>query len=208
MLHSASKPKGFTLLELLIVIAILAVLAAVTVVVLNPAELLARARDSQRMSDLAAIRSAISFFMVESPTPVLNTRVAAGGLCAPTYIFGSRTGTITGSTTTNSQLVDGAGWVPVNLAGLTGGSPLAAYPLDPTNTGVRFYVYACQSSPLGFALVANLESAAHTGPLADRTETRDGGRCTNLYETGTIARYIAAATLNAADVFGADAGCT
>ncbi|MDD4931154.1 MAG: prepilin-type N-terminal cleavage/methylation domain-containing protein, partial [Candidatus Colwellbacteria bacterium] len=44
--------KSFTLVELLIVIAILAVLAAAVVVVLNPAELLAQARDSQRSTDL------------------------------------------------------------------------------------------------------------------------------------------------------------
>ncbi|MDD4819148.1 MAG: prepilin-type N-terminal cleavage/methylation domain-containing protein, partial [Candidatus Colwellbacteria bacterium] len=39
-----NKKTAFTLVELLIVIAILAVLAAAVVIVLNPAELLAQAR--------------------------------------------------------------------------------------------------------------------------------------------------------------------
>ena len=57
--------KGFTLLELLIVIGILAILATVLIAVINPAELLRRARDTQRLSDLDALRSAISLFTPE-----------------------------------------------------------------------------------------------------------------------------------------------
>jgi len=43
--------KGFTLLELLIVIGILAILSTTVVLVINPAELLKKARDSQRISE-------------------------------------------------------------------------------------------------------------------------------------------------------------
>src|SRR3989344_5947529 len=52
--------RGFTLLELIIVIAILAVLAVAVVVVLNHAQLLARSRDSTRLTDLGALRDAIN----------------------------------------------------------------------------------------------------------------------------------------------------
>ncbi len=55
--------RGFTLLELLIVIAILAILAAVVIIVLNPAQTLAQARDAQRLSDLSTLKSAISLYM-------------------------------------------------------------------------------------------------------------------------------------------------
>ena len=60
---SKKVQRGFTLLELLIVIAILAILAAVVIIVLNPAQTLAQARDSQRLSDLATMKSAISLYM-------------------------------------------------------------------------------------------------------------------------------------------------
>ena len=61
--------RGFTLVELLIVIAILAVLSVTVVVVLNPAELLKQARDSTRISDLASINSAIALYLTDIASP-------------------------------------------------------------------------------------------------------------------------------------------
>ena len=62
-MSTASKQKmrgGFTLLELLIVITILAILTLVVVLFINPVEMLKKSRDVQRMSDLATVQSAIS----------------------------------------------------------------------------------------------------------------------------------------------------
>ena len=63
--------KGFTLLELLIVIAILAILATATILVLNPAELLKQARDSQRVTDIANLNSALSLYVTAVSSPYL-----------------------------------------------------------------------------------------------------------------------------------------
>jgi len=60
--------KGFTLIELLVVIAIIAILAVVVVLTLNPAELLRQARDSNRISDFATIKSTISLYQEDVST--------------------------------------------------------------------------------------------------------------------------------------------
>ena len=53
--------KGFTLVEMLVVLGVLAVLATVVVTVLNPIEFMKKARDSRRMVDLQSLNKALHF---------------------------------------------------------------------------------------------------------------------------------------------------
>ena len=60
---SKSKSQAsFTLIELLIVIAILAVLMSVIIITINPSEMLKRTRDTRRISDLKTLNNAIQYF--------------------------------------------------------------------------------------------------------------------------------------------------
>ncbi|MCI0619903.1 prepilin-type N-terminal cleavage/methylation domain-containing protein [Candidatus Wolfebacteria bacterium] len=54
-----SQSKGFTLIEILVVIGIIAILAAIVLVALNPARQFAQAQQSQRTSNVNAILNAI-----------------------------------------------------------------------------------------------------------------------------------------------------
>jgi len=75
--HESSK--GFTLLELLIVIAVIAVLSAVTVIVLNPAEQLRKARDARRRTDLGMLERVVERYILDyGQSPPLNN---PGGWC-------------------------------------------------------------------------------------------------------------------------------
>ncbi len=177
--------RGFTLIELLVVIAILAVLAVAVVLVLNPAELLKQGRDTTRISDLAAINSAIALYVADVRTPVWSTT----GYCTASTTFPGGTGSCTLSVVT---AVDGTGWVPVNFGSISSGSPLARLPLDPSNSGAYYYGYKASSTAGYFEIDAKMESIKYsTGGSADvETNSKDGGDNANVYEVGSLLTII------------------
>lgn len=75
MEKNKKQSKGFTLLELLIVIAVLAILSAALVLVLNPAESMKKSRDTQRMNDLAALKTAIGLYITSVGSPDLDAAI-------------------------------------------------------------------------------------------------------------------------------------
>jgi prepilin-type N-terminal cleavage/methylation domain-containing protein len=191
--------RGFTLIELLIVIAILAVLSVAVVLVLNPAELLRQGRDSTRLSDLAAIRKAIILYLADIPSPNLKGAMACSSAFASctfatnTSPFANGSGTGCGSGPASTTVaVNGTGWLPVNLAAISGGSPLARLPIDPNNGGASavsstllLYGYACGTgSSLNFEIDANMESGKYSAGGGADVETKDGGDKNDWYEIG------------------------
>ena len=159
--------KGFTLIELLIVIAIVAILASAVVVVLNPGQLLAQARDGQRIADMDSVRTAINLMLATATTTTgyFNTSTTCMVGTTPPDGF------VASSCATNaSNAVDGTGWITVNFNAITGGSPIAALPTDPANDSTYFYAWTSSSSALTFEVNARLESLKHRGRM-----TSDGG---------------------------------
>lgn len=232
------KAVGFTLLELLIVIGIMVILGTVLILVLNPAETLKKARDNQRISDLATVKTALGLYLTDVSSTDLDASVTngclgtnntaarifysstlSGGdssiLCTASMSKGSDVDAGESYSTTDycyniaspNAAVDGTGWLPVALTGISGGSPLSAYPVDPTNTAMATtqdntmlaYRYACQQGTMSgtgianvFELDAVLESTAYTS--TDNKMSKDGGDNTSYYEVGNNLKLLPTTT--------------
>lgn len=193
------QTKGFTLLELVIVIGILAVLGAVSVLVLNPAQLFAQARDTTRIEDVGVLRNALALYVstISSPTMgVSGTCYVSSSLATALNCGGRHVGT-NATYPANPRLVDGTGWIPVNFGAVPGGPALSVLPLDPTNSATYFYSYANNDTAKTFELNANMESLRYCASGTDDKETTDGGTLngaggnpttcagTAVYEVGT-----------------------
>jgi prepilin-type N-terminal cleavage/methylation domain-containing protein len=62
------RKGGFTLIELIIAVGIIALLAAISVVAINPAKRIGQANDAQRDSDLLAVGRALEFYVADNAT--------------------------------------------------------------------------------------------------------------------------------------------
>jgi type IV pilus assembly protein PilA len=63
--RDTSVAQGFTLLEILIAVGIIAILATIIVITLDPAERFRNARESRRLSDIQTVSSAIHQYIVD-----------------------------------------------------------------------------------------------------------------------------------------------
>ena len=187
--------KGFTLIELLVVIGIVAIISAVTLLTLNPAELLKQSRDSNRISDLSTLKSAISFYLADVLSPSLvSSSQSYGGCYMSMDNAASTTGNCGGfmqktyftNVTSASRSVDSTGWLPINFNLISARSPLSGLPVDPVNEPPYYYAYAASTTPtLVYKIVADMESIKFSQNGKSDVESRDGGPFDWYLEVGS-----------------------
>lgn len=118
--------KAFTLVEVLLVMVIIAILAGIVIVAINPARQISQANDTQRSSDVKSVLDAVASYSIDNrgalPTSITTTAT----------VMGSGTG----------QIDICADLVPTYLS---------AMPYDPTATGAHYT--DCTDYNTGYTIV-------------------------------------------------------
>jgi prepilin-type N-terminal cleavage/methylation domain-containing protein len=89
MFNMKTQYKGFTLIEILVVVALIAILAAITIIAINPAKNFADARDASRRSDVTTILNAVSQYVVDGGTLAADAQTDVIPNCPATIEIGT-----------------------------------------------------------------------------------------------------------------------
>jgi prepilin-type N-terminal cleavage/methylation domain-containing protein len=118
---TTKQNKGFTLLEILLVIAAIGILAAIVLVAINPNRQIAQARNTVRQADINTIQKAVEQYLIENGSYPSSISVTPG------YICNTGTEQVNGSTNCSGR-ADLRELVPTYIAGI---------PKDPQSTGTN-----------------------------------------------------------------------
>lgn len=181
--------RGFTIFELLVTVAVTAILGVIVVVIINPIELQKGGRDSKRFNDIKTISGSLEFFKAD-------VRPSSWGTDKTVYIsIPDATANCSGITglpaliagwtyhcanSNDFRKIDGTGWIPLDFGQLSAGSFFPTLPIDPSNiaAGSRYFAYSVSSTL--WKLSFTPESSKNSSKAAN-----DGGTYPALYELGT-----------------------
>jgi len=203
-MFKSKNNKGFTLVELLIVIGIVAILVTAVIVLINPAEYLRQARDSRRVQDLTAIDKALQVIEVLYPNTsfgnhqtvyisIPDTSDVCANLGLPNLPSGWGYHCVTED---NLQKINGNGWIPVDFSNAQGIS-FSNLPIDPVNatSSQEYYTY----TPGSWALTCFVESQKHK----DLALKVSGGLNSDRFQIGRDTSIIASTIYGGASEPGA-----
>ena len=139
--------SGFTLLEILLVVGIIAILAGIVIIAINPSKQLATVRNAQRKSDIKAVANAITQFYIDHSYYPASTTFSTTSLMTicPT---GASSSPAAGFNCTANNMLNLSELVPTYLV---------AIPSDPaTTTTAGYSVMLVNNQPAISAPLAEL----------------------------------------------------
>jgi len=182
--------QSFTLIEILVTVALIAVLAVAVILSLNPSELIKQARDSQRMTDINNLTRAINLYIGDTGgsgfygtssvvyVSIPDTTSTCANLGLPPLSSGWSYKCASSSTL---QKTDGTGWIPIDFRKQSFGKTLSKLPIDPinqTSTG-NYYTYTYNQQTGKYEINTRFESTKR-----QELALSDGGDNSNVYEQG------------------------
>ena len=186
-----NKSSSFTLIELIVVLAIISILVTILIATIKPTEIFKKSRDSKRIADLKNIEKTIDLLYSTYPnfnelnyasTNIVYISLKDTSATCANWIndLSSLPSGYEYRCSANPQNIDGTGWIPIpfnsfdiiNIANL---------PIDPINKPPYYYTFVVGGS---YALYTMLEDPKN---IASKN---DNDNYPHLYSVGTNKRLI------------------
>lgn len=172
LINRENRKRGFTLLELLVVMSIVIVLVGLVLFIIDPVQIQRGNRDSERLADLANLNNAISNAVKDASdsAEAILCKGSAYPCSGSSYPADE-----------NTQKNDGTGWIKVDL---TEASPaIQSLYIDPTNDSVFHFSYCADND--NWELNTTLESEREKARMVEDQGDQNAVDTSGKYEIGT-----------------------
>lgn len=159
--------KGFSFIQILIILGIIAAVGGVIIYILKPSKVLETSRDAKRFADMKELSGAINQYLADNHD--------FKGLTGPYSSIDA--GFVSDAA---RQKIDGTGWIPLNFKLVTTGTPFTLLPIDPLNSATYNYRLGVAPSNKTYEIDCVFERAENI-----TKHSTDGGNNPNVYELGT-----------------------
>lgn len=161
--------KGFTLIELMVVVGILGVLTILALVTINPAEAQKKARDTQRLKDMATVQSIVEQYLTDNPGALTltssDTSAAGSNNCATGWLT-----TAMASGGVNANLCKYASVLPIDPVGRA-----TSVTTSTGTTASKNAYYSIRWNGSAYKICTYLESTSNAAKLINDGETNAAG---------------------------------
>jgi len=197
--------KGFTYIELTIVLFLLLIIGSIVFSVIRVQEYFSKARDLKRINDLEVLFNALKSYSQSTSEPDLDgpyldfrgidetwatifisVPLELESFPSSACVYEEKSYAIFQADKNNYLRIDGKGWIPVEFSKINP-TPFSSLPIDPLNNYSKgfYYLYAFRRNPLQFEVSSALESKdLRYGGKGDKV-SNDNGNDPYRLELGT-----------------------
>lgn len=162
-----NKIPGFSFIQIVVILMVIAALAIALVLIFKPTKVLEKSRDSQRFADIKLLSQALNQYLADNHD--------FEGLGGPYSSIDPGF-----ENDKARQKNDGAGWLPVDFRLVSTGPPIEFLPLDPLNNTNYNYRLGVAVKSKTYELNCQFEAPENIVRQAE-----DDGNNPNIYEIGT-----------------------
>ncbi|MFA6492849.1 MAG: hypothetical protein WCV58_01780 [Patescibacteria group bacterium] len=158
---------GFSFIQILIILALIAMLGGAIIYILKPSKVLEKSRDAKRFADIKELSMAVNQYLADKHD--------FQGLVGPYSSID--TGFFDDAT---REKIDSKGWIPLDFTIISTGASFNSLPIDPLNNSTYNYRLGVSVNNKTYEFNCVFER-----PENITKHSTDGGNDPNVYELGT-----------------------